>query len=583
VETQARSQEAAAVADAVPAGDLLQFITYEAEPPVVGDPSDPTSEVRRRFGAQAAADALTAADLNLAVARDSALADVGSEEPAAEATVQVHGQTLGVALQADELLDDFVGFYAIGGWGDVRSAADQLLALAEAEAARAGAVLREAGRPADPQRSVGTSTSDRSGYPPTQTDVANAEAEVQRWNAAREAVHAVLAVLASAIVDALAQLEQHVDAEATLRANRARAGAGRALARYQPVRFYKATNDLTATPIWGYRFADAEGGNGGAGGKAKAAGTGAELRAFVEPVYARVEQVRDAELALSSGERRAIKTGDTAKMERAMQELAIARPLLAAELAHAGRSAHPWAVPLALSIPRLADEELAGCLYAMAHDIIDATEKFAADKVSLVATLRTEAVWPEVLRDGPEQALLDRLPDDGETFEPLASPSLVAASVAVLERGAGPFAATVALHYRRGLADTLRRRELVARAVEVLGWVFNLALMFVPGGALPALLEGALFAHGAIQGIRGLLARDEQFRAVLTGTVIEEEWLDWLVQLGALMAERPTDPGLVQVLLAAGVPLSQIAGFVTRVDLATLQWLDHVMTIASLL
>jgi hypothetical protein len=80
-----------------------------------------------------------------------------------------------------------------------------------------------------------------------------------------------------------------------------------------------------------------------------------------------------------------------------------------------------------------------------------------------------------------------------------------------------------------------------------------------------------------------LLARDEQFRAVLAGTVIGDEGLDWLVEVGAVMAERPGDPGLIEILLAAGISLSDIAGFAARIDPARLQWLDHIMMLESLI
>ncbi|MDQ0078564.1 hypothetical protein [Arthrobacter oryzae] len=575
-------EEYQAVADGLAPSDLLLINSYEAHPPVFGNPAD-AGLARYRFVEAALQDALAAADIAVGKGREAALEVQGTEPADDDATIHVRDQKFDIAVDPDGLLEDLVGLYAIGGWSDVRTAVDQLVAITDVESARARAVLDEAGRPPDVQ-AVGTQ--DRSGYPPTEEDIATAKEYVSRWRRAREAVEAATSVLAGLIVSGLEALEKHVDNQAVLRADRSHLMAIGALSKYKPDRYTKGVQDFATTPqlIWGYYFVDAQ-------EDAVAAGAGmgstsvAELRAMVEPLYARVERIRIVErmlwsLRIGGSDRPFEEVG--AELEKLGTEHRIHCDMLAKELAQAGRSNHPWAVPIALSITKVTDDQLAGCLYKMLHDIIDVTEKFSADKNSLVAGLRAEAVWPQVLRDGPEQTLLDRLPAESEAVEPLASESLVAAAVQDLEGTSGRFASTVALYYRRALRDSARQKKIIEMGVGALNWVFNMALILFPV-KIPILLEGALYAHGAIQGVRGLLARDAEFKALLTGSVIEEEGLDWLVAVGAVIAERPKDTGLLELLLDVGIPVTDIGVFVLRIDRVDLQWLDNVMMLESFL
>lgn len=592
-----------AIADALAPGDLLQFITYTPDPTDSDDAADPSSAVLQRFVHDAAADACYSSDQAVEGTRQTALAgDI--ESPGDVATIQHEGRALDIALVSDDLLEDLVDLYALGGWSAVRAAADQLHARAYTELAGARAKLAEAGRPdqpqrsadspnsdrsgyptdagypAGPRRSTGSPTSDRSGTPLTEGEVSSAQSTIDRWKGVQGAVDAALSVLAGSIADSLEALENKVHEQALLRANAARERAAVALARYQPVRFAKGVNDMPPTPtiIWGYRFGDGDTADSDEGKQVAAAVTG--LHAFVGPLYARVQQVRDAQRTVSSMN---VHEGDETQVLAAQQELAITQPMLAKELTQVARSQHPWAVPVALSVTGLSDEKLAGCLYHILHDIIDVTEAFALPKASLVASLRTDAVWLQVLRDGPEQVLLDRLPDDSGSFQPLASQPLIAASVAEFERSQDAFAAVTSLYYQRSLAELTNRKQIMTAAAQLFGLIFDIALMAIPGGALPTVFEGAIAAHSAISGIRALLTRDAEFRAALTGTVIDSDGLDWLVDLGTVLAGRPADPGLLEALLAAGVQLSSITAFVTRINPAKLQWLDHIMTIGSLI
>src|SRR4051812_13015517 len=94
VDTQTTGQDSGAVADAGTPGDVLRFITYEADPPLSEDPSDPLSEPLRHFVAGASTVALAATGQAINSTRDDVLAAPGSAEAEMGTTIRAHGQSL---------------------------------------------------------------------------------------------------------------------------------------------------------------------------------------------------------------------------------------------------------------------------------------------------------------------------------------------------------------------------------------------------------------------------------------------------------------------------------------------------------